>query len=400
MIRFFRYLFGYVCFEFSKGFIDGFVNSCYLCGVNVYDLKRKDDSVFAKCSAADYKKLHRIAHKNGGVVRIKKRVGLLFPFLKLKNRWGLFAGALAFVIIINFLGGFVWNVEVRGNDKIETGELLAFCEKNGLHSGVYWSNENADKLEGLIMTSFDDCGWVHINRFGSAARIDISEAVIKPDVDDNTGVANLKAVKDGIIVKTTVKNGWQTAFIGDGVTKGDILVSGVYENKEKKINLFAHAAGEFIAQVNEPFEISVSRYQKNKSYMYSKQYKTFCFFGIKIPLYIGAVDNKDTDITENGEYLILNGKTLPIGIIKTTAKKYTVEEIQLNDNELMKLVNTETEKKIKNDFGSYEIVSKDIKVTLNAENGTAKGRVICLEDIGEEVMLSDKKPGFMLDSPD
>ena len=400
MIRFFRYLFGYVCFEFSKGFIDGFVNSCYLCGVNVYDMKRKDDSVFARCSAADYKKLHTIAHKNGGVVRIKKRVGLLFPFLKLKNRWGLFAGALAFVMIINFLGGFVWNVEVRGNDKIETVELLDFCEKNGLHSGVYWNNETADKLEGLIMTSFNDCGWVHINRFGSTARIDINEAVMKPDVDDNAGVANLKAVKDGVIVKTTVKNGWQTAFIGDGVTKGDILVSGVYENKDAKVNLFAHAAGEFIAQVNEPFEISVSRYQKNKSYIYSKQYKTFCFFGVKIPLYIGAVDKKNTDITDNADYIMLNGKTLPIGILTTTVKKYTVEETELNDNELMKLLNAETEMKIKNDFQSYEIVSKDIKVTLNSENGTAQGTVVCLEDIGEEVMLSYEKPGLILDSSD
>ncbi len=397
MIRLFRYLLGYVCFEFSKGFIDGFVNSCYLCGVNVYDLKRQDNSVIAKCSAKDYKRLHTLAHKNGGVVRITKRRGLLFPLLKLRNRWGLFAGALAFVMIINFLGGFVWNIEVNGNEKIETSELLTFCQKNGLYRGVYWSNDNADKLEGLIMTSFEDCGWVHINRFGSTARIDISEAVIKPDVDDNTGVANLKATKDGVIVKTTVKNGWQTAFIGDGVTKGDILVSGVYENEEKKVNLFAHAAGEFIAQVNEPIKISVSRYQKNKRYIYSEQYKTLFFFGAKIPLYIGKIDKKDADLTTDTNYVLLNNKTLPIGIIQTTAKKYTVEETALDDNALMKLISSETDKKIKNDFRDYEIVSKDINITLNAENGTAEGTVICLENIGEEVMLSDVKPGLTLD---
>lgn len=397
MIRLFRYLFGYVYFEFSKGFIDGFVNSCYLCGVHVYDLKRKDNSVIAKCSAKDYKKLHTLAHKNGGVVRITKRVGLLFPLLRLRNRWGLFAGALAFVMIINFLGGFVWNVEVNGNEKIKTSELLTFCEKNGLYRGVYWSNENADKLEGLIMTSFEDCGWVHINRFGSTARIDISEAVLKPDVDDNTGVANLKATKDGVIVKTTVKNGWQSAFIGDGVTKGDILVSGVYENQDQKVNLFAHAAGEFIAQVNEPVKISVSRYQKNKKHIDSKEYKTLFFFGVKIPLYIGMIEKKDADITVNTDYLILNNKTLPIGMILTTAEKYIVEETVLDDNALMQLVNSEIDRKIKNEFREYEIVSKDIKVTLNAENAAAKGTVICLENIGEEVMLSDEKPGLTLD---
>lgn len=397
MIKLIRWLLGYVNFEFSKGFIDGFVNSCFLQGVNIYEIRRVGTKLSAKCSAKDYKYLHTLARQNGGVVRITKRCGLLFPLLKLRGRWGLYAGALAFVIIINFLAGFVWNIEIVGNEKLSDKEIMTFLEKNDFHKGVYWNPGTADKLEGLMMASFEDCGWVHINRFGSTARVEISESVVKPKVDDNRGVANLKATKDGVIVKTNIKNGWQVAFIGDGVTKGDILVSGVYENKDKKINLFAHAAGEVIAQVNEPFNLSVSRYQKKKKYVYQKQYKSICFFGINIPLYIGFIDKKDCDITSSTSYIKLNGKELPIGIIKTDVKKYIVNEITLDDKALLELTNKKIDRKIEDDFKECELVSKNISVSLNADNAAAKGTIVCLENIGEEIMLYDEKPGLTKD---
>lgn len=397
MIKLIRWILGYVKFEFSKGFIDGFVNACFVQGVNIYEIKRVDSKIYAKCSAKVYKSLHSLARQNGGVVKIIKRRGLLFPLLKLRGRWGLFAGALAFVMIINFLAGFVWNIEIVGNEKIGDKEILSFLQENDFYKGVYWNPVTADKLEGLIMASFEDCGWVHINRFGSTARVEISEGVIKPKVDDNKGVANLKATKDGVIVKTNVKSGWQVAFIGDGVTKGDILVSGVYENKDKDVNLFAHAGGEFIAQVNEPFGLTVSRYQKEKKYIYEKQYRCLSFFGVKIPLYIGFVDRKNSDTQVDASYIKLNGRELPIGIITTNMKKYIVSEVTLDDKALMELMNSKIDEKIESDFKEYELVSKNITVSLNADSAKAMGSIICLEDIGQEIMLYDKKPGLTND---
>lgn len=394
MIRFIRWLLGYVEFEFSKGFIDGFVNACYVQGINIYDVKRKGNTLSAKCSAKDYLLLHTIAHSNGGVVKIENKKGLLFPMLKLKGRWGLFAGALAFVLIINFLSGFVWNIEIVGNDIISDEQIMMFLEENDFYKGVYWNPAQADKLEGLIMASFEDCGWVHINRFGSNVRVEISESVAKPDVDDNTGVANLKAVKDGVIVQTNVKNGWQAAFVGDGVSKGDILVSGVYENKDKGVNLFAHASGEFIAQVNEPFSLSVSRCQKSKSYIYDKQYKAVSFFGMYLPLYFGRIDKLDCDVSTDVSYVMLNKNELPIGIIETHAKKYEVIENQLDDKALMELTNKKIDKKLEKEYANCQLISKDLSVSLNSDNAVVKGNVVLLENIGEEIMVYDKKPGL------
>lgn len=391
MIKFIRWILGYVSFKFSRGFAEGFVNDCYELNINVHDLKRDNNEICGICTAKTYKQLHRIAYKNGGVVEITKKHGPIFPLLKIKNRWGLLVGALGFIIIINILSGFVWNIEIVGNKAITDDEILDFLAENDFSVGVYWDSIDKVSLESLIMASFDDCAWVHINELGSTARVEINETVVKPDVVDDSGVANLKAVKDGIIVKATVYNGWAVAKVGDGVSKGDLLISGIYESEQTKTNVFAHAGGEYIAQVNEPFALTVSRQQSSKIYGADKQYKIIHFFGLKIPLYIGSSKIQNSDVSESTDYVKLNGRALPIGITTKIVRPYTVSKTVLSDSELTKLTQAEIERKLKTDFAECEIQKQSIEISLNSDEATANGTVTCLENIGEEVIVKEEE---------
>lgn len=391
MVKLIRWFLGYVSFKFSSGFAEGFMNDCFEKHINVHDLKRNGSEIYGMCTAKTYKQLHRIAYKNGGVVEIIKKHGPVFPLLKIKNRWGLFVGALGFVIIINMLSGFVWNIEIVGNDVITDDEITAFLAENDFSVGVFWDSVDKDSLESLMMASFDDCAWVQINELGCTARVEINETVVKPEVADNSGITNLKAVKDGIIVKATVYNGWAVAKAGDGVAKGDLLISGVYESEITKTNVFAHASGEYIAQVKEPFSLTVSRQQSSKSYSEEKQYKIINFFGLNIPLYIGSSNLPDSDTDQSTDYIRLNGKELPIGITTKTVRPYTVTKTALSDSELTKLTQAEIKKKLETDFGDYEIQKQSIDISLNADEAVAKGTVTCLEDIGEEVVMKEEE---------
>jgi similar to stage IV sporulation protein len=390
MVNFIRWIIGYVDFKFSKGFSQGFINGCFDEKINIKDLKPDGNELKGCCLAVEYKKLHRIAHKNGGVVEITKKHGPIFSLLKIKNRWGLLVGALAFVLVVNVLSGFVWNIEIIGNDVISDDEVISFLENNGLSVGVYWDSVDKDVIENLMMASFDDCAWVHINEIGSTARVEINETVIKPELANDEGVANLVASKDGVIVKATVKNGWAVANVGDGVTQGDLLISGVYESESTKRNVFAHASGEYIARVEEPFELTVSRQQSNKVYGQEKEYKTFNFFGLKIPLYIGKIKSNNCDILQNNEYVKINNKEIPIGITTKTVKPYTVEKYVLTDSELTKLTKEEINKKLLSDFENYEIEKQSIDISLGSDEAVAKGSVICLEDIGKEIVIRNE----------
>lgn len=391
MIRLFRWIFGYVEFVFKNGFADGFINDCYNQKINLHNIKKDKNELAAICVPSEYMKLHRIALKHGGTVKITKRKGLLFPAMRIWNRAGILLGIVAFITIINFLGGFVWQIDVSGNEKISDREIIDFLESNGYYEGVYNKSVDKDLLEDLMMASFKNLAWVNINQHGSTATVELREAVMRPKVTNTKGYYNLKSKKDGTIVSAKATNGWQVARVGDGVTKGDLLVSGIYESEKNKINLYTHASGVYIARVNEQFSITVNRQQTYKQYTGEYKFKSIIFFGIKIPLYIGSSKIQDSDITEYASYIRLNDKRLPIGLTEKTVRPYEAVTVELNDKELTKLINQKIDEKLSEDFADCEITKKDIDISLNANNAVAKGKLICLEDIGEEVEIKIKK---------
>lgn len=390
MVKLLRWLWGFVEFSFSDGFIDGFVNDCYEQGINVQSLKQNDTVLYGVCSAKNYKLLHKIALKNAGVIKITKKHGIIFPLLKLQSRLGLFAGLLLFIVIVNFLGGFVWNIQITGNSKISDEDISALLDSNGFNVGSYWKSTDKDVLENILMASFEDCAWVHINQIGSLARVEIKEAVAKPKIVKQKGYTNIKAKKDGIIVQTIVYSGWKAVNSGDSVTKGDLLISGIYENESKKKNYFAHANGICLAQVNESFNLTISRQQHEKKYLPEKKYKTISFFGLKIPLYIGKINRQNTDLEQKNVYIKLNKKELPIGITYDIAKPYVISTVVLSDKELSNLAGNEINNKIKTDFADAQVISKKTDISLNSENAKVKVNLVCIEDIAQESKIEIK----------
>lgn len=381
MIKLFRYIFGFVMFEFSGGFIDGFVNACYLEQINIHDVKIKDNVLCANCPVSEYKRLHKIAFKYGGRVKIIKKHGAPFIINKLKNRAGLMVGIVVFIVIINTLSGFVWNVEIVGNDKLTTTEISTFLEQNGVHNGVHWHSFSTDKIENLMMACFEDIAWVHINRIGSTARVEINESVLQPAVDDTDGYANLKATKDGVISYINLKRGWSVVNVGDAVVKGDLLASGVFENELTERNDFVHSAGEVLAEVKEPFELTVSRSQAERIYTDTRSYRAVCFFGLTV----GKCGKSGWQNEQNAEYITLNGRALPVGIIKTKSCAYVDTERSLTDDELTELISSEVDARLKDLFGDNEIIEQNISISLDSDSATATGELKVLENIATEV---------------
>lgn len=387
MLRLLRWLIGYVEFTFTEGFAEGFLNECFARKYSIYAVQREGAALRARCPAALYPFLREVAKAHGGKLHIIKKRGMRFRFRELSGRFGLLAGLVCFAALVSFISGFVWNIELVGNEMLPAEQVLDFLAENGLHEGVSWHSVDKDRLESLLLASFDECAWAHINQNGTTARVEINEAVLRPDTFRPGEYANLKAKKDGVLVTAVVHDGWAVKQKGEAVVKGDLLVSGIYES-EKGVNLFAHAAGEYVAQVSEPFSLSVSRTQKDKLYTAVNTYKSLVFFGLEIPLYLGSSEIKDSDVSKDYQYLSLNGVRLPIGSVVKTVKPYVLKERELNDSELNALLESEIEKRLQEDFGAYEIVRQDITVSLNSDAAVAKGSVLCLENIGEEVRLT------------
>lgn len=387
MHRLFRWLIGYMEFTFSDGFCDGFINECYKLKINIHNVKINNNILTAESFAQALPEIESAAEKHGGKINVTSRRGLSCYVSPLWKRPGITAGVLAFIIIINFFGGYVWDLKIVGNDVLSDARLEQFLSENGLYVGARWNDIDRDRTEALMLASFDECAWVHINRFGTTAQIEINEAVKKPETALTGEPYSLTAKKDGVIVKATVSEGWQLVKKGDAVVKGEMLVSGVSLSKDEKQNIYAHARGEFLAEVKEPISITVSRAQSEKLYTSEKKYTQLYFFGLHIPLYIGPLPSNDCEIKSETRMLRLNSKSVPLGICKKRVRLFTVKERVLSDGELTALIKRETEKDISARFSKEQVISRKINITLSSSDAQAKGCIICIEDIAKETPM-------------
>ncbi len=314
MIRLFRWIFGYVKFSFSGGFYEDFLTDCYSNAVAIRDISLIDDGFTAYCNLKVYKKLHTIAHKHGGVVKIIKKSGLPFILLPLKNRIGFFVGMLMCALIVSFLSSFIWNVEITGNNRIGEATILSYLENNNLKSGVMWSSVDREKLEWNMMSEFEDLSWVHINRIGTTARVEVNETTEKPDKD---------------------------------------------EEKLQGINVF-----------RKELETVAYREQKEMKIKSRKQYKKLQFFSVSVPLYF---KKESGDITEeSSNFLSIKNTELPIGIhtydeifLSSTPKTLTDDE--LKRLALQKLSNLEEQ-----EFEGFDIINRKDDIQMDDDKCIVK----------------------------
>jgi len=384
MLKLAKWLVGYVAFSFRGGFCEGFINDCLRRRLAVSRVCWRDGNLYAECPALLYPLLRPAARENGGRLQILRRRGLPFVLYPLKNRWGLLAGLVVCMAAVGFFNGFIWQIEVVGCEALDAAAVQQFLADNGFHEGVHRRAVDEDYYENLLMAVYDECAWAHINYDGTNAVVEIGEGTPKPPVYDNTAPTDLTAQKSGTVVKVTVHSGWQKVHAGEGVVKGDVLIAGSYASEAAEKTLFTHASGEVLADVEEPFSLTVSRRQAYKAYQAEKVYRSLLFFGLKIPLYLFAPPGEGTDKEEAVQYLRLNGNRLPIGCQTTTVTPYTVEERTLTDSELEALATAEADSAIAAVFGDAEILSKQLAVTLNGDDATVSGTLLVRENIAEE----------------
>ncbi len=397
LVKFFRWISGYVEFVFTDGFSDKFLNACFLNGINLHNVKSEKNGIRAIVSFKEYKFLHRLAFSSGGKVHITKKRGVklfLYPF---KNRAGILVGFVLAVMLLSYLSGFIWDVNIIGNGSIDKDNISAFLDSNNLKSGVRWGSIDTDEIETSLMLEYPNLAWVHINKNGSVAQVEMNEAIKAPKIEQNKNIANIKAKKDGVIIKTSVKKGWLAKKAGEAVTKGDLLISGIFEpedelgtNKDKK-TYFAHAKGTIVAEVEDKVSVVVNREQSRKNYNLYREVKEIEFFGVHIPLGFYKKNEINTEYSSSSSYAKLNGKRLPIGINITDIRKYDTSTYILSDSALQKLAKKEIEKKIEQEYKNAEIISKEYSVKMDENSCKITAKIKSFQDIGEEIEVQVEK---------
>lgn len=381
-------MFGYASFEVTGGYPEKFINLSVKNNINLWDLKKEKGDLSGKIIASDYKFLKKFAEQANSHIELKSKRGLPFITFKYKKRIGFIAGGLIFVAILWTFSMYVWSIKVAGNDTIPTQEILKTMEELGVSPGSLKYRIDVPMVEQMSMMKLNNVAWMSININGSCVNILIKEKVKTPEIFTEGEPCNIVAREDGQIERLETYRGTPMVTVGDVVTQGQLLVSGVSESADSK-NLFLNADGKVFAKTRKKIRETV-KFVSLKAMDTGKVIKRYRIktFGLEIPigLWNKTDDNYRSEISLNS--LKIFGVELPIKIYTEIWYEQECGEIILTPEE----AKLETEKRV-NEKENTELDGAQIldkSVDSREENGEYIMEVnfICIENIGKKEQIS------------
>ncbi len=344
MLFLYRFFLGILDIEIYGVYPEKVLNLCEKHKLSIWNICFKKGKLCCRINVRDYKKLPRIFKRQGVRLHIIKRQGLPFFTNKYKRRFGVFAGVLLFFLILHYLSGFVWIIDVNGNKNVRDESIIADCQKIGISQGVKKGQIDAkNKAQELLLLN-DKLSWASFNIEGCVLTVDVSE--IKPKDEENFLATNLVADSDGIIRHIDVTVGNCVVKVGDTVKKGDVLVSGIIENENG--TKFVKSRGKIIADTVNVIEASQNYVIKETHLTGKQKTKTVLeIMGFKLPLYLGR-EKMEADTKYTAENLKLFGNPVPIRLHKKQFIFKQTRENKLDFNSACERLSKQIEEKYPN----------------------------------------------------
>lgn len=396
MIKLTRWLSGWVEFSIAgkkKGQAERFLTLCARSGFVLWGMQAGGQESFrCRVRASEYAELRPYARKCRVKLRLMRRRGLVFWMKKLGKRKGLVLGGVWFCLILWILSGRYWVITVSGNQQLAQQSLLQAASEEGLFLGAVREEIDEKALAAALMQRFPEISWVSVNTRMCSAEICLEEGVPKPEEESGEGPSNVLATVDGQILSIDTFDGTAMVQAGDAVTKGQLLISGVKEDRQGG-NTLVYARGKIVARTRRtftaeiPLEQTVSTETGKTKTRWGLQ-----FFGMNLPVTL-RTQPKGTWRKESLEIpATLLDTPLPILLTEEVWHEYREEEVTLNRKEAeeraWKIVNLQ----------QAELLGKEGRIlTETSKTAVREGKLIltvqaeCQEEIGKnsQILLED-----------
>lgn len=344
-IKVYNYFQGTLRLEISGEFSERLLNILAAENIKFWGIEKSNGSFSIYCYKKDILKIKNIRKKAFVSVKIIRKRGFPVLFRKYKHRYGILLGSVIFSVLLIIFSKFIWVININGNNLIENEEIVECLNSLNIKEGVNVSSVNTDLLKQQLILSCDNISWASLNVEGCVLNVNVLE--FEDSITNDNPPCNLIADNDGIVVKMNIHSGNYMVTVGQTVSKGQLLVSGV--NTEKGINNFIYSSGEVFASVPETVTLKVKKTVNYKNYTGKSNTKyALKVFNKTVPLYLG----KDYGEYERTSKIIdlkwFSGK-IPIRVYKSRADFYNNKEKVLSETE------------------AYDIALNNLQTKLDAE---------------------------------
>ena len=395
VVNFFR---GYLEVRVSGPFPERFLNVCAESGVAFWRLRRTEEGDFlARVRPRGLETLRALAERALCTVKVERRVGAPFFFMGFRRRYAFVAGMAACIALVWTMSLRVWEFEVIGCETLDEGEVLAAMEELGVGVGTLRSDIDPDLLETQMLLRIDRLRWFAVNISGSRASVELRERTDTPEMLDRSVPQNIVARKAGVIERITVTEGKAEAAVGDTVTEGQLLVSGVqdlYNDEFQKefgtvlVNARAEVTARtwYVLSAETPLAVREKRAGEGSTVKYTlvagkKRINLFADSRIPYP--------ECDKIIERTRVCLPGGFSLPLVIEKTTYRETVSAEAERDVEAAEDELRGALLLRLAEESGGAEVMSTDFG--FEERDGMLSASLVA--ECREEIALPEKIPG-------
>ena len=215
-------------------------------GLHLYGISSLPGGFCAHCAAWQYRRLAALARHRRVRLRVEKRMGLYFLLRPLLQRKGLWAGLVAWGLVLVWLQGFIWAVDyvsLTTGQRARAGAVLRSC---GLQPGTAVTEELLRCGEYALLES-GEFSWASLNFEKGRLAVEAAPAHARPEIAAGT-LHGLRAKCNGTVLRTNLASGTMLVAPGQTVEAGQGLIGTARSERDGTL-IFAPAAGTVVAQL-------------------------------------------------------------------------------------------------------------------------------------------------------
>ena len=382
---------GVVTFEVVTSDTNRFINILKDSCIITNNVEYKNGKIIGNIYNTDFAELKQIAEICNAQISVLKKRGAVFTVQKYKKRLGLLIGFILSFLMIIYLSDVVMIIEIYGNKSISDKEVISLLNDAGIHIGSLISKQDLRKAERIVIASSEKISWVGLRSSGCKIQVEIREMDTSPEVVKKNIPCNIVSSKDAQIVAIkNVHTGMLVQMLHNGVKKGDILISGTFEDGKGGV-YYVHSMGEIIGRYDEKTIFKQSLIEEKAFYTEKYNKNTIHFFGLRIPLSVKKNDFDRYEVNEEISYLKFGDIQFPIGIIKSEYRPYETQIVQYSEEQakliLMDKITMYEHNFLNND--DLKIIERqiDFEVTNDAIYAIVKHTVEGNIGISKEIMV-------------
>ncbi len=356
---------GWVEFSGIGGFQEAFISELLEKGVKLKKVKISGGRISGVISPFDYRAAAAASRRYGVRIRAGKRKGIYFTALRYSRRIGLYAGLMAFFLILSIGKATVADIRITGN--APEAQIIQILEECGITRGAPSHGLDLSRAERRILLEVDDVAWVDVSVSGSRVSVTVEEAVPMPEMLASDVPCNLIATRDAMVVEAVVRKGTLITHVGSGVQRGGLIVSGTIVDGGEHL-LYRHASADIIGEFTETREFFIPYSETIRIPDGEKtEFKYLVFQDDVYPLFFGKAYVEDALYTEYTQIPQLLRGT-PISIRTGVFTKYRDVDITRSDDDCLAEFRKQRSAFEENFYSEFEIVSA-IEKCFPEENG-------------------------------